>query len=159
MALTHYVDLSAPPRKPVIRAFAEHCSDPEDERLLMILCSMVPSATSLYEDFIVKQELNTLELLALFPSCCPPATVFLAALTPLPPRYYSAASSPLLVGKEHVQFAFTIVDFWSTEGGVQRKGLCTNWLEGLCKSVSQSVSQTEFTTTNNLHLCLLSEAY
>ncbi len=92
--------------------------------------------SSLYTEFVVKQELNVLELLSLFPSCCPPATVFLAVVAPMAPRYYSAASSPLVVGKEYVQFAFTVVDYWSTECGVQRKGLCTNWLEGLCKSVS-----------------------
>ncbi len=136
MALTHYVDLSSPPRRPVIRAFAEHCSNPEDERLLLILCSVTRLGSALYDEFILSQELNVLELLSLFPSCCPPATVFLAAVQPMPPRYYSAASSPLVVGKEYAQFAFSIADFWCTESGVQRKGLCTNWLEGLCKSVS-----------------------
>ncbi len=131
--MTHHVDLCAPPRKAVLRAFAEHCSDPEDERLLMILCSMTPLSGALFEDFISKQELNVLELLALFPSCRPPATVFLAVLQPMAPRFYSTASSPLVVGEERVQFAFTIVDSRDTEGGVKRKGLCTTWLEGLCK--------------------------
>jgi sulfite reductase alpha subunit-like flavoprotein len=64
----------------------------------------------MFSVFVEEQRLTLLDLLNLFPSCTPPLDHLLSALSPLPPRMYSVASSPL-VSPTRVAVAFTVVAF------------------------------------------------
>lgn len=123
--LTSVVDLHATPRKPAIRALAEHCTDPAEKQMLLLLSSRTAGSV-LYTNFVVEQCLTVPELLALFPSCRPPVEVLLGVLSPLPPRYYSCASSCLESGTS-LSIAFGAHSFDALKAA--RRGLCTEWLE------------------------------
>ena len=100
--------------------------------------------SSAYGAFVSGQGLHLSELLELFPSCAAPLGLLVAALPPLSCRYYSIASSPAAGSGSSTDaasstvtasIAFSVVE-WSGspttssgEGGVQRRGLCTGWLE------------------------------
>ncbi|CAN0266194.1 unnamed protein product, partial [Discosporangium mesarthrocarpum] len=70
----------------------------------------IPTTAALYQDFVSRQGLTLPELLEFFPSCKPRAGTLLALLPPLPPRFYSVASSQL-VCKDRVAIAFSVVRY------------------------------------------------
>jgi sulfite reductase alpha subunit-like flavoprotein len=72
------------------------------------------------------------EILGDFPSCQPPLERLLENLPPLHPRYYSVTNSPLHVtNKAHI--AFNVVEWFNAKGELV-KGICTSWLEEVCKN-------------------------
>lgn len=102
---------------------------------------------SVYASYVTSQSLTLCELLEAFPSCKPRPGTLLALLPPLPPRYYSVASSQLAT-VDTVAVAFSVVSFRlpharaDSHGGgdvgfVTRRGLCTNWLEGMLAPLLQ----------------------
>lgn len=133
-ALLHHVDLTSPPKKSFLRLLAEHATD-GDRVTLTYLSSR--AGKTMFSVFVEEQRLTLLDLLNLFPSCTPPLDHLLSALSPLPPRMYSVASSPL-VSPTRVAVAFTVVAFECKATSdactttVRRIGLCTNWLERKC---------------------------
>lgn len=63
---------------------------------LFLLLPPLPAATAgVYASYVAAQSLTLCELLEAFPSCKPRPGALLALLPPLPPRYYSVASSQL----------------------------------------------------------------
>ena len=103
------------------------------------------NTASVYASYVTSQSLTLCELLEAFSSCKPRPGTLLALLPPLPPRYYSVASSQLAT-PDSVTVAFSVVSFrlphhagagsngagtGDGEGFVTRRGLCTNWLEGI----------------------------
>jgi methionine synthase reductase len=147
-ALTLCLDLQSPPRKPVLRALAEHCASEADKQYLLLLSTRT-LGSQLHSDFVQSQKLTLPELLTLFPSCCPPVERLLGLLAPLPPRYYSVASSQL-VQSDRLCIAFSVTSY-TTANGVTRGGLCTTWLESalqpLLAAASSSQSSTSSTAT------------
>ncbi|CAM9694343.1 unnamed protein product, partial [Phaeothamnion confervicola] len=143
-AVTRHLDLQqAPPRKQALRALAEHCGNSDERRTLLYLSSK-KTGHAVYSSFVQEQSLMVAELLEMFPSCLPPVQAFLALLPPLPPRYYSVASSQLACPSS-LSVAFSCVEYnlrparadGAAAPPVRRRGLCTSWLEGLVRPLLQ----------------------
>jgi sulfite reductase alpha subunit-like flavoprotein len=74
----------------------------------VVVCSR--AGRTQFATFVEQQRLTLLDLLNLFPTCRPPLAHLLSAASPLPPRMYSIASSPLL-HPNSVAIAVTIVAY------------------------------------------------
>ena len=166
--LTWGVDLSAPLKPTLLAALAECCASSEEAKALKLLAVKEAHSSdndgaslseaesfayfvgsSAYRAFVSGQSLHLSELLELFPSCAAPLGLLVAALPPLSCRYYSIASSPAAGSGSSTDaasftVAFSVVE-WSGspttssgEGGVQRRGLCTGWLEDQLRPALQS---------------------
>ncbi|XP_077480322.1 methionine synthase reductase [Stigmatopora argus] len=131
--LTWCLEIRSVPKKAFLRALAEHTTDVMQRRRLQELCSK--QGTADYNQFVRESSLSVLELLAAFPSCLPPLSLFIEHLPKLQPRPYSAASSCLQhPGKIH--FVLSVVEFPASSGRpVGRRGLCTGWLFDLATPV------------------------
>lgn len=68
------------------------------------------NTAGVYGGYVTSQSLTLCELLEAFPSCKPRPGPLLALLPPLPPRYYSVASSQLAT-PDRVSVAFSVVSF------------------------------------------------
>jgi sulfite reductase alpha subunit-like flavoprotein len=120
-------------------SLAQHCTDPKEKVAMEWLCSKGSEGKALWSHFIEEQGLGVGELIALFPSCCPPIAALASTANKLPPRLYSIASSPLNCARI-ATIAFSVVQYSScviVDGHkvttVQRDGLCTSYLERLSK--------------------------
>ncbi|XP_019718727.1 methionine synthase reductase isoform X2 [Hippocampus comes] len=124
--LTWCLEIRSVPKKALLRAVAEHTADCVQKRRLQELCSK--QGTADYNQFVRESSLSVLELLAAFPSCLPPLSLFVEHLPKLQPRPYSAASSCLRhPGK--LNFVLSVVELPTCLGRpVGRRGLCTGWL-------------------------------
>lgn len=129
------------PKKSAVMILSSYCRDEGQANLMKWLCSKTDTGKSLWSHFIESQRLGIAEILFLFDSCVPPLSALLSVLTPMPPRYYSIASSPLSC-KNSLQIAFSIVQYTCgvsvTSSGaaaytsdIHRKGLCTHYLKDL----------------------------
>lgn len=140
------VDLVGIPRKPCVFAFSEYCTDVNEANAMKWICSKGDIGKKLWNSFVESQSLGTAELLALFPSCCPPLHVLTTFLSPIAPRPYSIASSPL-AHPCSVVIAFSIVKYTCGLGSnlkcfgndnsdysrykIKRCGFCTSYLQDL----------------------------
>ena len=118
---TYCVDVTAQPKKALLRMLAEYCHSAEDKTRLYQLAS--PAGKKEYDTMIALHSQSLLSLLTAFPSCKPPLAGLLDHLPPLQPRYYSITSSPL-THPTSIHIAYTIVE----------QGVCTPWLTQLCQS-------------------------
>jgi sulfite reductase alpha subunit-like flavoprotein len=101
------LDISSPPKKAFVRALADAAVG-VDKAALLTLCGR--GGRALWEPFFEAQRLSLLDILLLFPSCTPSLDLLLSALPPLPPRYYSLASSAL-TDSRRMAIAFTVVEY------------------------------------------------
>ena len=124
-ALTHAVDVTAPPRKSLLRVLAEACTDAGERRDLLTLCSR--GGRDEYKVRCGDECPTLLDLLESHPSCAPGWAELLDALQPLQPRMYSITSAPEAHGGVPA-VAFSVVRF-STPRGATRSGVATNWLD------------------------------
>ncbi len=97
----------------------------------------------MHEKWVVGQRLTVGEVLEMVPSCKPTLAALLDVLSPIPARYYSVASSPLVcptkltVAFSVVEYTLALVGEGGREGGVvKRKGLCTTWLEEMLREAT-----------------------
>ena len=118
---TYCVDISAQPKKVLLRLLAEYCHSVDDKTRLYHLAS--PLGKTDYDALIASHSYSLLSLLTTFPSCKPPLAGLLDHLPPLQPRYYSITSSPL-THSTSIHIAYTLVE----------QGVCTPWLTQLCQS-------------------------
>ena len=118
---TYCVDITAHPKKALLRLLAEYCHTADDKARLYHLAS--PLGKKEYDALITSHSHSLLALLTAFPSCKPPLAGLLDHLPPLQPRYYSITSSPL-THPTSIHIAYTIVE----------QGVCTPWLTQLCQS-------------------------
>ena len=131
----YHLDFTSVPKKTFVRMLADHCSDAREQHVLSLLSSR--DGRDQFRVFVEAQRLTLLDLLALFPSCNPPLAALLSALPPLQPRYYSIASSPLQ-HPESIVIALSVVTYVAEASSdaatarVQRRGLCSHWLERRC---------------------------
>jgi methionine synthase reductase len=136
--LRYRYDLTGPPKKAAVFTLSRYCSDPEQATFMQWLCSKSAVGQQLWKYFIEYQRIGIAELLELLPSCCPSLEALMSSLTPMPPRFYSIASSQLAHNNSLV-FAFSVVRYTcSLEHPItkQRKelhryGVCTSYLEKL----------------------------
>lgn len=69
-----------------------------------------PPTAGVHATYVSAQSLTLCELLEAFPSCKPTAGLLLSLLPPLPPRYYSMASSQLAT-PHSLAVAFSVVSY------------------------------------------------
>lgn len=147
--LSYRLDLVSIPRKATVLALAECCRDENEANSLRWSCTKGEIGKSLWKYLFEDQCVGVGELLALYPSCTPSLQTLLAILSPLPPRAYSIATSPLLHPCS-VEIALSLVRYCCVSGGYQshlqstssspstlkvikRSGLCTSFLHHLLK--------------------------
>jgi len=133
-ALRHCVEISAPPRRAVLRLLAEHASDALEKQQLLRLCSR--AGKDAYEAEVVRNRATLCDILARFPSCAPPFEAVLDALPPLMPRMYSIACAPE-ASADRPCVAFSLVRFPPSTNGVERTGVATGYLHSLVQKQLQ----------------------
>uniref|UniRef100_A0A453YZV7 Nitric oxide synthase n=2 Tax=Anopheles gambiae TaxID=7165 RepID=A0A453YZV7_ANOGA len=125
--LTRFMDITTPPTRQLLTYLASCCSDKADEERLLMLAN----ESSVYEDWRYWKLPHLLEVLEEFPSCRPPAAVFVAQLNALQPRFYSISSSPRKYSKE-IHLTVAIVTYRAEDGeGAEHYGVCSNYLANL----------------------------
>lgn len=127
------LDLTSIPKKANLRLFAEHATDLSEKQKLMFLASK--QGSDLFNAFRA-QGPTLLDILHTFPSIhnVPLARV-IETLPPLQPRYYSITNSPMAKnGHRRWSCAFNVV-IYEWPQGVQRRGVCTPWLDELSGKV------------------------
>jgi nitric-oxide synthase, brain len=87
--LTRFMDITSPPSRQFLTFLSGYCED-KDERSCM---EMLSTESEAYEDWKHDKLPHILEVFNEFPSCRPPAAMFIANLTALQPRFYSISSS------------------------------------------------------------------
>jgi methionine synthase reductase len=138
--MSYRIDLTSPPRKLTLISLAKCCKDERDSIFIEWLCSKGDVGKRLWNQFIEEQRIGISEFLTLVPSCCPSLLAFLDVVSPMPPRYYSIASSPS-VRTHSLTFAFSVVRYECRVSEpchldpnlfapkVRRCGMCTSFLE------------------------------
>ncbi|XP_055642693.1 nitric oxide synthase isoform X2 [Toxorhynchites rutilus septentrionalis] len=125
--LTRFLDITTPPTRQLLTFLASCCEDKEDEERLLMLAN----ESSVYEDWRYWRLPHLLEVLEEFPSCKPPATVLVAQLSALQPRFYSISSSPRKYSNE-IHLTVAIVTYRAEDGeGAEHYGVCSNYLANL----------------------------
>lgn len=120
--VAQFVDLRATPKKALLRCMSDYCSDVDERKALLQLCSR--DGRKEYSEQLVAKNMSILHVLEeKAPSCRAPISLFLNQLPPLAPRWYSATSSPELDGFAVLQFAYSVVE----------NGLATNALARDCR--------------------------
>ncbi|KAI6214883.1 NADPH--cytochrome P450 reductase [Aphelenchoides besseyi] len=114
-ALKHYVDIVAPVKSHVLRAFAEFTSDEKEKRIL----------DREYAHFIVKERRSVVDILQHFNTCRPPIELILELLPRLQARYYSISSSPK-ANNEIVSVTAVVLRYNIKDREI--RGVCTNYL-------------------------------
>jgi methionine synthase reductase len=148
--LTYRLDLVSVPRKAVVLALADCCQDANEANALRWTCCKGDLGKTLWKNMFEDQCVGVGELIALYPSCTPSLNTLISILSPLPPRAYSIATSPLL-HPSSVSIALSLVRYCCVSGGYQtdstvdssdssnqlkvikRSGLCTSYLHHLLK--------------------------
>lgn len=160
--LTYRLDLVSIPRKTVVLALADHCTDPIEANTLRWACSKGEVGKLLWKNMFEDQCVGVGELLSLYPSCTPSLHTLISILSPLPSRAYSIATSPLL-HPSSVSIAMSLVRFCCMSGGyesckaeassnsrkiIKRSGLCTSYMHNLLKRWLYPLSETVSVVSN-----------
>ncbi|CAG5125401.1 unnamed protein product, partial [Candidula unifasciata] len=93
-ALTHYVDITQPPRTHVLGELAEYTDNPQDKEFLQKMTQATDEGKKLYNDWIHTDHRDILAILEDIPSLKPPIDHLCELLPRLQPRFYSISSSP-----------------------------------------------------------------
>lgn len=126
-ALTHYLDITNPPRTNVLFELAQYATDPREQETLRKMASASPEGKGLYQSWVVDAQRDILTVLEDMSSLRPAIDHLCELLPRLQARYYSIASS----GKVHpttISICAVVVEF-RTSTGRTFKGVATNWLK------------------------------
>ncbi|XP_070571456.1 NADPH--cytochrome P450 reductase-like isoform X2 [Ptychodera flava] len=126
-ALSHYVDITNPPRTNVLRDLADYATDPKDKEFLLRITAPTPDGKKEYSEWIVKDQRDILTILQDLPSVKPPLDHLCELLPRLQARFYSISSSPKL-HPESIHVTAVLVDY-RTRTGRYAKGVATTWLK------------------------------
>uniref|UniRef100_A0A3P8WTS6 NADPH--cytochrome P450 reductase n=2 Tax=Cynoglossus semilaevis TaxID=244447 RepID=A0A3P8WTS6_CYNSE len=126
-ALTHYLDITHPPRTNVLYELAQYASDPKDQEHLRKMASSSPEGKALYHSWVLDACRNILAVLEDMPSLQPPIDHLCELLPRLQARYYSIASSSK-VHPNSIHICAVVVEY-KTNTGRTNKGVATNWLK------------------------------
>ncbi|KAI6241541.1 NADPH--cytochrome P450 reductase [Aphelenchoides fujianensis] len=124
-ALTHYVDIVAPVKSHVLRAFAEFTTDEKEKNYLTLLSTASEEGLREYSQFILKDRRSVVDILQHFNTCRPPIELILELLPRLQARYYSISSSPK-VNNEIVAVTAVVLRYNIRDREI--RGVCTNYL-------------------------------
>ncbi|CAB3251850.1 unnamed protein product [Arctia plantaginis] len=124
---TRFVDITSPPKIPVLKYLASACTDSnEAEKIRELIAD-----SNKYDDWSYFNHPNIADVLEQFPSCKPKGSMLAASLPPLQPRRYSISSSPL-VHRDNVHLTVAVVVFRTQNGnGPLRQGVCSTYLQNL----------------------------
>lgn len=136
--LRYRVDLVGSIKKSTIISLSNVCKVVEDMNAIRWLCTKGQPGQILWAQFVDAQRIGLAEILALFPSCRPTLSEFLACVQSAVPRYYSITSS-LLSNPKSLKIAFSVVhyacqvlkDSVPSASVIFRKGFYTGYLETL----------------------------
>ena len=126
-ALTHYLDITSPPRTHVLRELAEFTSDEGEKAKLNRMSSPSDEGRKEYADWILNCRRDLLAVLEDLPNLQPPIDLICELLPRLQPRYYSISSSPKL-HPTAVHITAVVVEYKSNANRIN-KGVCTNFLK------------------------------
>jgi sulfite reductase alpha subunit-like flavoprotein len=131
------------PKKALLRALGDAATDQRDQDALFYLAGRSAGAVKVFANFVEAQRLDLRDLLALFPSSRPQLATLLSVLSPMQPRFYSLASSPL-VDPCTMRIAFNVVGYEARPAGAargpQRYGLATTWLEAVATAAQEAMA-------------------
>ncbi|KAI1320729.1 hypothetical protein EDD11_010263 [Mortierella claussenii] len=126
------VDLTSVPKKANFRLYADHATDLAEKQHLMFMASK--QGADQFNAFRA-QAPTFLDILHTFPSVKIPLARVIETLPPLQPRYYSITGSPMARnGHRRWSCAFNVVTY-DLPGGLNRRGVCTPWLDELAGKV------------------------
>uniref|UniRef100_A0A8C1KLB7 NADPH--hemoprotein reductase n=1 Tax=Cyprinus carpio TaxID=7962 RepID=A0A8C1KLB7_CYPCA len=126
-ALTHYLDITNPPRTNVLYELAQYATDPKEQENMRKMASSSPEGKALYQSWVLDSCRNILAILEDFPSLRPPIDHLCELLPRLQARYYSIASSSK-VHPDSIHICAVVVEY-ETKTGRVNKGVATNWLK------------------------------
>uniref|UniRef100_A0A8C1SKX5 NADPH--cytochrome P450 reductase n=1 Tax=Cyprinus carpio TaxID=7962 RepID=A0A8C1SKX5_CYPCA len=126
-ALTHYLDITNPPRTNVLYELAQYATDPTEQENMRKMASSSPEGKALYQSWVLDSCRNILAILEDFPSLRPPIDHLCELLPRLQARYYSIASSSK-VHPDSIHICAVVVEY-ETKTGRVNKGVATNWLK------------------------------
>merc|ERR1712142_318445 len=126
-ALTHYLDITHPPRTNVLYELAQYASDPKDQENMRKMASSSPEGKALYQSWVLDSCRNILAILEDLPSLRPPIDHLCELLPRLQSRYYSIASSSK-VHPNSIHICAVVVEY-ETKTGRTNLGVATNWLK------------------------------
>jgi sulfite reductase alpha subunit-like flavoprotein len=153
-------DLVSMPKKSVVTKLANCCTNAEDAKTLIQLTGKSDLSKQLWVNYIEGQHVGIGEVILMFPSCVPTIQQLIELLVPMPPRYYSIASSPYCCSdttssraqpsscSTECTVAFSVVRYTCGLGLdkndrsaiIHRFGLCTSYLEDLVGEVVKAKS-------------------
>lgn len=126
-ALSHYLDITNPPRTNVIKELSEYAQEEKDKEFLLKMTAATPEAKELYNNWILKDHRHILAVLEDLPSVKPPIDHLCELLPKLQARYYSIASSPKMYPTS-IHITAVLVEY-ETRTGRQQKGVATSWFK------------------------------
>jgi len=125
-ALTHYVDICAPPRTHVLKEFLRHTTGEEDRARLSLMTGKGEAGKAAYHAWVVEACRSVVAVLEDLPTCRPPLDLVCEMLPRLQARYYSISSSsrthPTSI---HIT---AVVLRYGTPTGRTHDGVATTWL-------------------------------
>lgn len=133
-ALSHYLDISNPPRTNVLYELAQYASDPTEQDFLRKMASSSPEGKSQYLKWVVEARRNILAILEDLKSLRPPIDHVCELLPRLQARYYSIASSSK-VHSDSVHICAVVVEYVSKAGRTNR-GVATTWLQNKVPTIN-----------------------
>ncbi|XP_041948539.1 NADPH--cytochrome P450 reductase-like isoform X3 [Alosa sapidissima] len=125
-ALTHYLDITSPPRTNVLYELAQYATDPQEQDMLRKMASASAEGKALYQSWVLAPQRHILAVLEDMRSLRPPVDHLCELLPRLQARYYSIASSAK-VHPSSVHICAVVVEY-STSAGRTNKGVATTWL-------------------------------
>lgn len=126
-ALTHYLDITSPPRTNVLKELIEYATQDADKEFLKKISSPNQEGQELYNEWIIKDHRTIGGVLQDLPSVLPPIDHLCELLPKLHPRYYSISSSPKMYPTS-IHITAVLTD-WVTRIGRRQKGVATSWLK------------------------------
>ncbi|KAK0138408.1 NADPH--cytochrome P450 reductase [Merluccius polli] len=126
-ALTHYLDITHPPRTNVLYELAQYASDPQDQENMRKMASSSAEGKALYQSWVLDACRNILAILEDMPSLRPPMDHLCELLPRLQARYYSIASSSK-IHPNSIHICAVVVEY-ETKTGRLHNGVATNWLK------------------------------
>ncbi|XP_052433108.1 P450 (cytochrome) oxidoreductase b isoform X2 [Carassius gibelio] len=126
-ALTHYLDITNPPRTNVLYELAQYATDPKEQENMRRMASSSAEGKALYQSWVLDSCRNILAVLEDLPSLRPPIDHLCELLPRLQARYYSIASSSK-VHPNSIHICAVVVEY-ETKTGRVNKGVATNWLK------------------------------
>jgi sulfite reductase alpha subunit-like flavoprotein len=144
-----YLDIAAVPQRSFFEQLSFHATNPEEAEKLLELSS--GEGVDLYQQYCAKERRGYIEVLSEFKSCHGiPLERLIELVPPLPPRYYSIASSGLGSNPSEVQLCIALVEYL-TPLKRKRYGLCSKFLSEIAvgSSITCCIRKGSFPTPNS----------